>query len=205
MEWKAEDRSTSGVYHMHTGSAGLPKSTELPYFYSTSTIKLVLMLIGSFGLYSIFWFYRNWILIRERTEKRLHPAWRALLSVIWASACCKFIKEAIDSAGLEDQKSPVPYGVAYSCLTLIEFAIPNDEFSLTLIISILANSCLIPVNQIASRANRIVTSDFEQNNTFSKWDKVILIVGGIFWIFVMIVWIRMMISPSPRTPSYKLR
>ncbi len=40
------------------------KNSEV-YFFTTSTLKLMLMSICTFGIYELYWFYKNWVLISQ--------------------------------------------------------------------------------------------------------------------------------------------
>ena len=41
-------------------------SAELP-FYCVSTMKLSILSFTTFGLYELFWFYKNWVKVRARS------------------------------------------------------------------------------------------------------------------------------------------
>jgi hypothetical protein len=47
-------------------------STEPPpELFTASTFKLVLMSLCTFGLYEVYWFYKNWVCIKKRTGENL--------------------------------------------------------------------------------------------------------------------------------------
>ena len=42
-----------------------------PLFFTTSPLKLIVMSICTMGIYDLYWFYKNWKLVRERTGQKL--------------------------------------------------------------------------------------------------------------------------------------
>lgn len=40
-------------------------SSSESYFFTASTLKLVLMSVCTLGLYELYWFYKNWVLIKS--------------------------------------------------------------------------------------------------------------------------------------------
>jgi len=41
-------------------------STASLKFFTTSTLKFVVMSICTFGLYELYWFYKNWVQVKAR-------------------------------------------------------------------------------------------------------------------------------------------
>ena len=54
---------------------------ELP-FYCVSATKLAILSFATLGLYELFWFYKNWALIRARTGRDISPFWSAFFSIL---------------------------------------------------------------------------------------------------------------------------
>ena len=47
-------------------------------FYSVSIIKFIVLSFFSFGIYNIFWLYKNWKIIKQRELNDIHPIPRAI-------------------------------------------------------------------------------------------------------------------------------
>jgi hypothetical protein len=46
--------------------------------------KFFWMSLLTLSIYDVYWLYRNWQRLRDRTGEKLSPFWRAFLSPIWA-------------------------------------------------------------------------------------------------------------------------
>ena len=68
-----------------------------PMFFPVSRLKLLVMSLVTFGLYQIFWFYKNWQLLKAATGSNISPFWRAVFNGI---CCCSLIAKIINRAKL---------------------------------------------------------------------------------------------------------
>jgi hypothetical protein len=60
-----------------------PQLAPEPAYHHVSVVKFIIYSICSFGLYLIYWFYKNWRYVRDRDGSDIRPAWRAIFSPIW--------------------------------------------------------------------------------------------------------------------------
>src|SRR5581483_11977647 len=51
---------------------------ENSVFFYVSPLKLVVMSIATFGLYELFWFYKNWYYVNEHTNHAVWPLMRSI-------------------------------------------------------------------------------------------------------------------------------
>src|SRR5690349_17919588 len=63
--------------------------TGQPAFFPVSPVKLVVMSTFTFGIYELYWFYRNWKLIKQRTGASITPFWRAFFGILFCYQCFK--------------------------------------------------------------------------------------------------------------------
>lgn len=70
-----------------TGEAGAVPSAA-HWVFAPSGLKLALLCFTTWGIYAMYWFYRNWLAIRH-IERRpgIMAAWRAALMPLWAYSC----------------------------------------------------------------------------------------------------------------------
>ena len=52
-------------------------------YYRTSFTKFILLDACTFGLYEVYWNYRNWKYIKQRDQSDLRPFWRAIFFPLW--------------------------------------------------------------------------------------------------------------------------
>ncbi len=150
------------------------------YFFAVSPIKLTLMSFCTFGLYELFWFYKNWVIIRERTGKNLLAFVRAFFAPIWAYSCFKHIKTSAINHNLEASISIGLLAVAYFILSVL-WQLPDPYW----LVSCFTFTCLLPANDLAIKLNAQLTPEFN-NNKFSAWNWVALVLGGSFFILAII-------------------
>jgi len=62
---------------------GIKQSAEdisgAPIYFAVSPLKLVVMSICTMGIYELYWFYKNWVLIKERESLDIKPFLESLL------------------------------------------------------------------------------------------------------------------------------
>ncbi len=52
-------------------------------FHALDLTKLVILSICTLGLYDVYWFYRNWKLVKNQLRRDLSPFWRAFFAPLW--------------------------------------------------------------------------------------------------------------------------
>src|SRR5688572_18941040 len=71
-----------------------PDATGTPTpFFAVTTTKLVVMSILTFSFYEIYWFYKNWKIIRDRTGQRISPFWRAVFQILFCYPLFKHVRD----------------------------------------------------------------------------------------------------------------
>jgi hypothetical protein len=67
--------------------------SEQPRFFPVSEDKLMTLYILSFGLYGVFWFYKNWKLQQKLMDKKIYPLWRAIFSIFYTHSLFRRIDQ----------------------------------------------------------------------------------------------------------------
>ena len=114
------EKEDTNPYESSKGSVGIGDShTMAPYFFTTSTLKLTLMSICTLSIYQLYWFYKNWALIKERTGQNIMPFWRASFAPFWAYSCFKHIKISAEDNNIQESLSIGLLAVVYIILPSI--------------------------------------------------------------------------------------
>lgn len=58
-----------------------------PVFFPASLLKLGVLSVYTVGLYEIYWFYKNWQLIRARERSNDSPFLRAFFALFFCYSC----------------------------------------------------------------------------------------------------------------------
>lgn len=70
-------------------------TTLNPRFYVVSTRKFVLLYVSTFGLYLLYWFYRNWRQYRDASGEDLWPLPRTIFQIFFVHGLFQRINDAV--------------------------------------------------------------------------------------------------------------
>ena len=150
-------------------------------FFTTSTLKLAVMSTCTLGIYELYWFYKNWVLIKERTGDSIMPFWRAFFAPLWAYSCFKEIKTSANLNNVHETLSIGLLAIVYFILQA-SWRLPDPYW----LVSYISFAFLIPVNSVALEINRKMSANFKNNDSFSGWNWVGIILGGMVFILGLI-------------------
>jgi hypothetical protein len=69
------------------------ESNPAPPFFPTSIAKFVTLSICSFGIYELYWMYKNWQLIRIRDNLDISPFGRAFFGFFYCYQLFKAVRD----------------------------------------------------------------------------------------------------------------
>jgi hypothetical protein len=87
-------------------------------FFALSILKLVVMSVCTLGLYQVYWFYKHWAKIKERSEPHITPWARALFGIFWCYSCFNFIRKEERQLDIEPTLSVGPLAFGWIGLEL---------------------------------------------------------------------------------------
>jgi hypothetical protein len=90
---------------------GMAAATDMP-FYTIEKGKLITLLLCSFNLFMIVWFYQNWKVFRDRDKEGLSPFWRSIFCGLFGFSFFQRIKNEFDRRNLEFGLEPSVLGIA---------------------------------------------------------------------------------------------
>src|SRR5689334_3319399 len=67
-------------------------------FYVVSPMKFLIMMVGTMGLYTLYWFYKNWSLL-NRKHKAYWPVMRAVFAIFFTHALFREVDGALRREG----------------------------------------------------------------------------------------------------------
>jgi hypothetical protein len=125
-----------------------PRRARQVYF-SVSKLKLVVLCLVTLSLYEIYWFYKNWKLVKIKTGEKISPFWRAVFAIFF---CYSLFKRVQDSASLQGCRSSISPGwltVAYIILGAT-WQLPDPYW----LIGLISFVPLLPVQGVINEINR---------------------------------------------------
>ena len=164
---------------IHIGPPPIPNGQ--PVFFAVSPLKLVLMSTVTFGIYEIYWFYKNWQFIKQRTRSDIMPFWRALFGVIFCYSCFREVKDVAAARGILSPWSPGWLAAGWIIFTLA-WRLPASFW----LVCWLTPLWLVPVQNVINRLNAIVAPGHNPNTRFSGWNIAATVVGGIYILFMIV-------------------
>lgn len=157
-------------------------SESTPFYFAVSKPKLVVMSLCTFGIYEIFWFYKNWELIKNRTGQHISPFWRAIFGPFFCYWLFGSVHESANSHSVRSNIRPGWFAIGYVALAGVSWRLP-DPFWLIAFLSFLP---LLLVQGVVSTINAKVAPVAELNEKFSWKNIIAIIVGGILLILTVL-------------------
>ncbi len=145
------------------------------YFFAVSPTKLVVMSVCTLGLYQVYWFYKQWVFIRQRSEPLVIPWARALFGIFWCYSCFEFIRNDERVLKIEPNLPAGPLAIGWIAASLA-WRLPG-AYSL---IGYLAPLLLVPVQRHVNHINAMVAPNHDENSRFSGWNGLAIAGGAIF-------------------------
>ncbi|MEG3987653.1 hypothetical protein QUA13_10975 [Microcoleus sp. S28C3] len=144
-----------------------------PIFFPVSRLKLFVMSLVTFGLYQIFWFYKNWQLFKAATGSNISPFWRAVFNGIFCYSLITKIRNRAKLRGIDADFSPFLLTLAWFGLALCA-RLPKPY----LLVSFFSVIVLLPVQEIVNELNCLAAPNHNPNSRFSVWNILTIAVGG---------------------------
>ncbi|MGG2399066.1 MFS transporter permease [Pseudomonas sp. SH1-B] len=160
-------------------------------FFVTSENKLYLLYFATFGLYAIYWFYKQWDSQRSAMlPQKITPAARSFFQVFFTHSLCRRISEHKQRQGQEpwDYSSTawLYIGLSLASNGLARIDLQNDILDLLLLIGCVMLPA-IPLAQIQQQANQASGDDSGQGNArFSAYNLLLVTPGALLWLLVLV-------------------
>ena len=150
-------------------------------FFPISARKLVIMSLCTFGVYEIYWFYRNWKFLREKYNFKVSPLGRAIFTVFFCHSLFKTIREYAQQNDVGCNYKPAQLSLAYILLTLCVRA--PDPFW---IISVLTFIPLLPAQKVINGLTNKLSSNSDIDSKFSGLNILAVVLGCIAWVLIIL-------------------
>jgi hypothetical protein len=150
-------------------------------FFAVSLVKLAAMSVCTFGIYELYWFYKNWQLVQEREKIAILPFWRAFFAYFFCIQCFSRIRAFAQSVSPDASLPAVPLAAGWIAATLL-WRLP-DPFWL---VSMLSFLFLLPVQAMANWINATVAPGHDPNRRFTACNIAAVVAGGIITVLAVI-------------------
>jgi hypothetical protein len=165
--------------------------TAEPIFFAVSRKKMIVLLIVTFTLYQLVWFYKNWVLVRKRGEPVL-PVLRTIFAVFFCYSLFDRVRSRGEAAG-----SRLPAGLLATgwilctvASNLLDRIVSVETFPAVYAVNffLLFGSVLflLPVQDAINEINRAESPDHDPNDRFTALNWLWIVVGGLLLVFALI-------------------
>ena len=167
---------------VHCGRPMSPREPEtVPFpFFPVSTVKFITLSLCTFGFYELYWYYKNWQRIRERSGESLSPFWRAFFAALWSFQLFGRVRDYEANAGRPGWSAGI-LGTAYFAL-LATWRLPDPWW----LLSVVSFVPILPVLATTQGINRQAEATENSNEKFSITNIIALVVGGLLLLLLVL-------------------
>jgi hypothetical protein len=162
-------------------------STTQQYSNAQPVLHFVLLSILTFGIYEFYWFYRNWKHIKVHKNLDIRPGWRTVglfIPIYGIVLAYRQLREIRDfSKELRIDKTYSPGWILFGWLTLNALWKLPDPFWFLSFLSVVP---LAVVQGVLNSYWKKEQPGFTERTKFSGGQIAILVIGGIWWILLLI-------------------
>jgi len=156
-------------------------SNNIEYF-SVSLNKLAIMSVTTFGLYELYWFYKNWRAVKEQSGEKISPFWRAFFAPFFCYGLFKRVLISAQKQGYTEQYSPIWLTVIYIGTKIMASPELPDLFWF---ISFLSFVPLLTVQQAISFNNFEINTEQKKYDSFNTSEIVLIMLGITIWLVMI--------------------
>lgn len=160
-------------------------------FYIVSTTKFTVLFLLTFGLYIIYWFYRNWKLYKAKNELDIWPVPRAIFNIFFAHSLFNNIDIKLKNLNTNYSWNAGTVATGYVFLSILSnicdrLSAKEIGSPYTDILSILVLPLLLLVLLKAQNAINISSADPEgkSNANFTAANYTWIFLGACIWMLV---------------------
>jgi hypothetical protein len=88
-------------------------------YYVVSNKKFLLLYISTLGIYSVYWFYKNWSLYKKSTGESMLPVMRGIFSIFFAHSLFRKVDSSIQEKSIPYSWSPKMLATVYVISALV--------------------------------------------------------------------------------------
>lgn len=169
-----------------------PAAGDQAYF-SVSTSKLKWLYLATFGLYGIYWFYKNWKLQQPFIDGKIMPVMRGIFSIFFAHALTKRIKQSMSRQNIPENKHLGFLATMFVLLVILgnlasnladNHVVPQYFNIIWLVLFYLS---VYPLIELQDKINMLKDDPIGTINTRYDWrGYAALFIGGVLWLLAIL-------------------
>ncbi len=183
----------TNVYQAPQAKLVVEEEKDDHLFYVVSPKKFWLMFMSTFGLYAVYWFYKNWSQYKKATAYNCWPVARAIFNIFFTHSLFRTINSQLIKKQIETHWKHAGLATLYVVVVILDRIL--DKLSgkgVNEIASILFSLVSVPVTgwilyQAQLKANLVCESvNGEDNSKFTAANIIWILLGVIFWLLALL-------------------
>jgi len=168
------------------------ETAESRYFYVTP-LRLALFSVLTYGIYEIYFFYRNWKLLRDQRRLKISPFWRAWFGIFFIYDLLKRIFESAKNKGYVTAYSAGSLAAGWIVLVIIG-SISNRIPDVSVVgwvlwfISLLSFVFLLPALDCIKHFNMANNINPDLDKKLTVGQVILIVTGGLIWSLNILGW-----------------
>lgn len=144
-------------------------------FFQVSIAKLVVLSICTFGIYELYWFYKNWTLVRAREGSKISPVPRAFFAQFFCYALFRRIRDYPVPTAAPGKTGTLPAGALALAFfaSMVAAGLPDPYW----LVSLVSAFVLVPVQNAVRRICVDVAPHADRNARFTPGNFVAIAAG----------------------------
>ena len=174
-----------------------------PRYYIVAPFKFILLSVLILNLYFVYWFYKNWRLIKEDDKDDIWPPARAFFYIFFTHALFTDVQESFKTQERQWDWSPGLLATLFVIVTLvgnlIDRIVPYEAYPLLSSVmpvasTLLATFLLFPAQKAINAVCGDEDGSANSKLTVANW--AWMIVGGIVWLLILLGTYAMIVDPT---------
>jgi len=165
-------------------------------FFPVSEGKLITLYILSFGLYGVYWFYKNWKLQQPKMDKKISPVSRAIFSIFFTHSLFNRINNSATHLEQKHQFNANILATFFVGAVIVGNFLDPVSMNVNVLQGLPSNAVIItslvifllsayPLAVAQATVNRINNDMLGYlNHKYSVWNYLLIALGIIFWLML---------------------
>jgi hypothetical protein len=143
-------------------------------------LKLLVMSLATFGLYLLYWLYRNWKAEQERSGDNIVPLARAVFAVLFFHSLASRVALRAEAEGIPPRFSPILLTTVFVVLALSP-RLPDPWWLLSLGTAV----PVLPIQRALQALDEAKGIDSRGNRLFRGGEIAVFAIGAIVWLLIL--------------------
>ena len=152
-------------------------------YYPVSPVKLISMWIFTFGLYSLYWFYKNWFFVKKRDGSSIMPTGRSIFNYFWYYPLYTELNKD-NSTRFEQSHIPGKFVAAICATSYLLIGLFSDLGGFTILFLVIGALLILPLANYINFINNNNTA-YAHNSSWSFRHYLLAVISTPLLVFSM--------------------